>query len=643
MKASLLAGLAMGGLWAFVEVAFAYVTGSTPTGDVIEILVVPLTASLLYHATAAASFMIRPHRVFEALTPLALLLAPLTYLAQGRFSSSAAHIGMGLLPFALALPLLIALIRRPTERGWFTPGRMVWVLLVHLAAASAYAVRADRVSAITTDMLFEVFTFVAALGIAAAGIQVWQRRWPAPALFILTVAASVGVAFFRGSAPPAYEAGPDTRRPLPEGTRPPNVLLIVMDTVRASNLDLHGHTRPTLARTGAYLKDGLILDAATASGTYSLPSHGSLFTGLLPSAHGAHSIIGGHQPYGRAWPDIETLAAWLKARGYATVGMSANDVFLLPWTGLQKGFDTFVASSPRGLRFRPLSAALRKSAESLRRLPFRLPRRPDLNWSAVQVTDMALDVVAQTQDPFFLFLNYFDAHDPHVRLGTPPWSVPSPAKEVDAYDTEIAYIDGEIARLLGFLEQKGRLDQTLVIVTSDHGEYFGERKLRGHPAAPYQLSLHVPLALRLPGVVPSGRSARRTGLHEVFRMIRNVVEDEPIGWLRETDPAPRILSEAWALTDYPKVRPADKRPSTTIVFAGNLKLIHRLSGRSELFDLDADPGEKNNLIDATDPSLVALKEKMILEVMLRVTRGPGSAPSLSEDAAERMRALGYLR
>ena len=153
----------------------------------------------------------------------------------------------------------------------------------------------------------------------------------------------------------------------------------------------------------------------------------------------------------------------------------------------------------------------------------------------------------------------------------------------------------------------------------------------------------MPLALRLPGSIAPGRSARRTGLLEVFPMVRDVLQGESLDWMREADPSPRILSEAWAQRDYGKARPPDNRPSTTVVFAGNLKLIHRLAGRSELFDLDADPDEQRNLIDTTDPALVALKEKMIREVMLRATRGPGPAPPLTEDAAERMRALGYLR
>lgn len=635
------AGLVLGSLWAFVDAAFTYVTGASPALDLVEIFAVLLAGSLLFHATCAASYHVRPHRAFEAIGILGVALAPVSYLMRGREVFTPEGLAAGILPVAAAALVAFLAVRRGDAHFSFTRARVVLVLLIYFVAALAFALRADRVQAITTEMILDIFGYVAALGVALAVAASIVRRSLPLVLFVLTLVASSGVAVHRGSGPPVFEPPPAmATSPSRAPTGAPNVLLIVLDTVRAKNLDIYGYPKPTLAKTGAYLKEGLIVDAATASGTYSLPSHGSLFTGLLPSAHGAHTIIDGEAPYGRAWPDIETMADWLKGRGYSTTGVSANDIFLVPWTGLQKGFDTFLASSPRGLRFVPFASALRRSFARMRLLG---RRTSGLTWTATEVTNAALDVVSASREPFFLFLNYFDAHDPHVVLGTPPWPVPSPSKPIDAYDTEIAYIDSEIARLLGFLEDKGRLDQTLVIVTADHGEYFNERNRRGHPSVPYEQSLHVPLALRLPGVIAPGRSPRRTGLLEVFRMVRDVVSAAPLDWLSEVDVTPRILSEAWAQRDYPKTRPADHRPSTTIVYAGNLKLIHKLSGRNELFDLDVDPDEQRNLIDTTDPGLVALKEKMIREVMLRATRGPGPAPPLSEDAAERMRALGYLK
>jgi len=98
-----------------------------------------------------------------------------------------------------------------------------------------------------------------------------------------------------------------------------------------------------------------------------------------------------------------------------------------------------------------------------------------------------------------------------------------------------------------------------------------------------------------------------------------------------------------ARQDFDKAMPKDGRPSTTVVFAGNLKLIHRLSGNTELFDVEKDPGEAVNLIDSQDPAIVALKAKMLREVDLRAVRPPGPAQPLTEDAKERLRALGYLK
>ena len=640
MSGSAQAGFVLGALWAFVDVVFTYVTGASPAIDLPEIFLIPLAASVLFHATCAAANVVRPHRMFQLMGVCAVILPPVAYLFRGREQFVAAHLLAGILPIMAAGFLAWREIKKPADRGWASPARVVLCLLIYFGAALAFALRADRVQSITTPMILDVFGYVGGLSVALAFTASMVRVSRAPALLSLTLLASIGVGVHRGSGPPKFEppkALPSARVETPAVQ---NVLLIVLDTVRARNLDLYGYSKPTFAKTGAYLKEGLVFDAATASGTYSLSSHGSLFTGLLPSAHGAHTIIGGEAPYGRVWPDIETMADWLKRRDYKTIGISANDIFLVPWTGLQKGFDTFLASSPRGLRFVPFASALRRYLVKARVIS---RRTTDLTWNATEVTNAALDVVRATPEPFFLFLNYFDAHDPHVVLGSPPWPVPTPAKAADAYDTEIAYIDGEIARLLDFLKAQGRLDHTLVIVTADHGEYFGERKLRGHPAMPYEWSLHVPLGLRLPGVFAPGRSARRTGHFEVLRMVRNVLEGTPLHWMSEVDKTPRIFNEAWSQRDHDKGRASDNRPTATVVFAGNLKLIHRISGRSELFDLDADPDEERNLFDTTDPALAALRERMIREVMLRTTRGPGPAPELSEDALERLRALGYVR
>lgn len=640
LRRAIESGLALGGLWGFVEVVLTYITGSVPEGDVVQILLAPLLLLLLYQATVLAVGEVRPHPRLHLLATAGVLLPPLLLFWRERGQRVLENFVAGLTPIVLCLLLILLETKRPSPRGWLTPGRLAAILALYFGAAVAFAVRTDRLLSITSAMIGTAAIWGVAVAAIGAISVVALRRWAAAALCVVLLAASIAIAWQHGSHPPRFTAEAVRSTPAPPKARSaPNVLLIVLDTVRADHLDLYGYSRPTFALTSKYLRDGLVFDRATSSGTFSLPSHGSLFSGLLPSAHGARPVFGGDVDYGRLRPEAPTLASFLRGEGYRTAGVSANSIFLAEWTGLQRGFDLFSATVPRGLRFVPLSESIRRTSLRVRRSR---PQAP-VTWTAAQVTDAAIDIVNQNDEPFFLFLNYFDAHDPHTRTGSPPWLEPATITPADAYDTEIASIDVEVARLLRNLEQRGRLDHTLVILAADHGEYFGERKLRGHPPAVYEGSTHVPLVLRLPGVVAPGRTARRTGLHEVFGMVQDALSGKSLEWLRTPDLTPKVLTETWARLDYDTVRPKDGRPSTTVVFAGNLKLIHRLSGKNELFDVEADPREEVNLIDSQDPALVALKAKMLREVDLRPVRPPGPAQPLSEDVKERLRALGYLK
>ena len=558
LKRAIETGLLLGGLWGFVEVVLTYIIGFAPTSDAVEVFLVPVLLLVVYQLTILASAQVRPHALLDLLDTAGVLIPPVLLLLRGRGQRAPLHLIAGLVPISLCALLVFLETRRRSERGWLTPARVSVLLLLYLGAALAFAVRVDRVSAVTSAMIATAALWCASVAvIASLAIAAGGKFRGATAVTVLA-AASLAMASQRGSDPPSYKT--ELARPAARATAPkdaPNVLLIVLDTVRADHLDLYGYSRPTFALTAKFLSDGLVFDRATSNGTYSLPSHASLFTGQLPSAHGARSVLGGDTSYGRVWPELETIASSLGARGYRTAGVSANDIFLAEWTGLQKGFDTFSASAPRALRFAPLSTVVRRLISRT----LRSRRPPASNWSAEQVTNAAIDIVSQKSEPFFLFLNYFDAHDPHVQMGSPPWLDPKSTAPADLYDTEIAYIDAQIARLLTSLREGGHLDRTLVILAADHGEYFGEHGLRGHPAGIYEQSTHVPLVLRLPGVVPQGRTGRRTGLHEVFRMVRDVVGRSPLGWLNEADVTPRILTEAWSRQDYARSYPTMAAPA----------------------------------------------------------------------------------
>ena len=622
--------LGVGALWGFVDFAFTSILGSVPWSELGPIFGVPVAVSLVYHCFWAAAFEVRPLRAFEALQSAGLALPPLAFLAMALVPLSPA----GTLITTSALGGCLILAWRQNGSGFGGLGFTMSLAVLYFVPAFVYAKGARRIDLDLATLASILGLFSAGLAIVGAIVlRISRRRGAWAALALIGIAAAS--VWAKGSDRPVVRHR-DAQTP----ARPsalPNVLLIVMDTVRADHLDLYGHGTATFARTSRYLDQGLVFDRATAAGTFSLSSHGSLFTGMLPSAHGAHAMADAGGRFGRLFGDVPTLAGALRERGYETSGISANNVFLAEWTGLQRGFETFFTWAASDFRYRPASLVARRGLE---RVGLVRRRPPVPTRSAPEVTDSAIRLVEEFRPPFFLFLNYFDAHDMALLPARSAKDRPAP---VGGYDRAIASIDVEVSRLLAFLEASGQLDHTLVVLTADHGQYLGERRLRGHPPVPYEPVLHVPLALRLPGTVPAGRSNRRTGLLEVFRMVTDILDGRPLDWLGREDDNPRVLSEAWNPRDEILLRSPNGGPTAIIAFAGDLKLIHRPRGRSEFFDLSVDPGEEQNLMESTEPRLVAARAALLKVIESQPRRAAPPPVSLPEEARERLRALGYLR
>ena len=625
--------------WAFVEAALTYLTGTAPFEDLMLIVASPLVV-LAFVATLTHSMrLLRPAAFLDRAQAATLFLPSLVYLGRTADRLDPAFLAAHAAAIAGLIPVVRAACE-PKNGSFWKPSRIVLVVVSYFLSAFLDTLRVDRTASLTAaqaGVAFGACFAAAVLAFGAAALTRGRRSGRVIAMILLSL--STAIAWTERSRAPELKLSASVRAERPDARSPSTILLIVLDTVRADRLDLYGHTRPTFARTSAILREGLVFDHAVSAGTFSLTSHASLFTGRLASFHGAHLTLDSASPYGRLWRDVETAATWLGKRGYATAGLSANNVFLEPWTGLDEGFEAYSAVGRRNLTFTPVPTSLSRTL-SRARLMNRAVR--SITWSAEEITDAAIRLTDATRAPLFLFLNYFDAHDPHLIPEPPPWRERATAP-LDVYDAEIAYLDRHVFRLLDHLRTRGRLDDTLVILTADHGEYFGERGLRGHPAEAYETSVHVPLALRFPRAIPAGRASRTTGGAEVLEMIRDVVEGRPMDRWRSEDGEPRVLTEAWSRQDYDGSVPADRRPSTTVVYAGRFKLIHRVSGRSELFDLASDPREENNLFASEDEQLVSLRERMVRTVHMRPIRPPGPAQALSEDARERLRALGYLR
>lgn len=294
-----------------------------------------------------------------------------------------------------------------------------------------------------------------------------------------------------------------------------NVLVIVLDAVRADALSSYGSPRLTTPHLDSLANAGVRFSSAVATAPWTRPTHRSLFTGEYPTLWpGGNSTFLTRMDADAA----PRLASWFAARGYATGAFVAN-FFYTGWdAGFAAGFsryEDFPRSLEQVLRTSTLGqTALARSlyeARSLRDVwralvvnDFTVPPRPrNARKDATEVTDDFLEWQRDVGErPFFAFLNYFDAHLPYDP--PPPYRTrftPEPDDRA-LYDGAVAFIDAEIGRLVRALRERDALDNTLIVVTADHGELFGEHGLFEHTSNLYHKLLHAPLILHLPQRVP---------------------------------------------------------------------------------------------------------------------------------------------
>jgi arylsulfatase A-like enzyme len=469
-------------------------------------------------------------------------------------------------------------------------------------------------------------------------------------------------------------------RPLPSAESP-NVLLLVLDTVAASHLSLYGYDRQTSLTLTELAKRGVRFDSARAPSSWSLPTHATMFTGRW-----LHELSAGWlTPLDETYP---TIAEFLGMRGYATVGFVANTVYCASDSGLSRGFTQYhdfifpglTALKPAVLVNRAC-AGLQSTIEILED-GFELERlRPYTDWLWRKVEDdrKAAAVVnrefidwlrnrRQPERPFFAFLNYFDAHYPYQlptgrmhRFGFEPtntrqrvlireWfslsrSGISPAETafaISSYDDCIADLDEQLGRLFDDLGRSGILDRTWVIITSDHGESFGEHPdIFCHGTSLYQAELHVPLLIIPPGGAPAQKVVSETvSLRDLAATVVDVTGQQAgspfpgkslvrfweanssggFAGLGAFDFAPAELS----LPSVPPSRDPTRLPKTAwpqgSLTEGEWSYIkHEGDVREELYYLRDDGAEQHNL--AADPARSPTLERM-RRILDQLTEGP---------------------
>lgn len=443
-----------------------------------------------------------------------------------------------------------------------------------------------------------------AMAVVLGGAGLWHSTRPVPA-----------VAAFAGAG----------------STRPPNVVFITIDTVRAANLSVYGYARPTTPNLEHLATRGVVFDAAFSTASWTLPSHASMFTGRWP-----HELsVDYDAPLDATFP---TLAEFLGSHGYATAGFAANLAYVGRGSGLARGFQHFedyprspgqIASSSTLVRTVADNFRVRRLVENDEHL--NRVEAEDLNTRALKWLDR------HGEAPFLLFLNYFDAHEPY--LPPPPFDrrfgpmrahgkhsplhhwLWNPAvgysnmgdgerrEEVDAYDGALASLDARLGEFLDALDHRGLTDNTVVVVTSDHGEEFGEHGVYDHGYSLYQFSLHVPLLIATPGRQVHGlRVTTPVTLRDLAATVSELAGfggQAPFpgaslaGWWNDpAEGAPSagspVVFEVRPSPGQPDWFPSSKGDMTGAI-VGPLHYIRNGDGREELYAWTTDPREAQDL------------------------------------------------
>ncbi|HEX6210233.1 MAG TPA: sulfatase [Methylomirabilota bacterium] len=471
------------------------------------------------------------------------------------------------------------------------------------------------------QLLTPLAAAVLGAGAAAAAVRAYRKRsagWRSAmrrSLPWLVVVIGL-IAAMERVVPVAAEAVRTARLPEPpEGA--PNVLLLVMDTQRADHLSGYGYARPTTPALDRLAAEGALFERAYAPSSWTLPSHATMFLGRPLHEHRAGLMR-------RPWLDdrFPTLAETLRDRGWATGGFTANTY----WTGRQTGLD-------RGFlhyedMYGNLGDAMARTGLGRLLAYDVLPRFgridvPGRKW-AEEVNADFLDWVGGVNDrPFFAFLNYFDVHGPYlppapyagrfsavpertgsdeIEIGALTGDIVLPSAEelarmVDRYDESLLYLDAAIGRLMAALRARGLLDETIVIVTSDHGESWGEHGLMYHGHSLYMHQLHVPLLLRYPAALaPGTRSDRHVGLERLPATVLELagLDRSAFGGPTFFEEGPPVLAEVGRRSQSGASWPSSRGWLASLI-ADTLQYIRHESDGDELYDLRADPDQSRDL------------------------------------------------
>jgi arylsulfatase A-like enzyme len=592
---------------------------------------------------------------------------------------------------AVVVPIALGMLRlgaawRPDWRHRWPGLTQPLTIIATLTGTAFLCQRRSYMPALAGRILGFGYT-AAALFFAVGLYRVWastrlcraiERRLPRAWVSAMLVAGLVltWTALAAGFQRPLPQA---QSRPGPASDRP-NVVLITLDTVRADHLSLYGYSRdttPNLRRLAA--TSATVYTRAIASSNCTLPSHASIFTGQSPRRHGAHASP--KQPGGfRISERSITLPELLAQDGYRTAGIVANYGNLSPAFGFDRGFSSYeCAQYVDFLTLTGRTYLLRELLRDLTAAVIAPERREALYASAKTINSRAARVLESTsraRQPFFLFLNYMDAHTPYVppapfdsrfagRDAAFRWSGyrdlvdevsvrhvrPLGDRErrhlISQYDGAIAYLDDQLGGLFTTLKALGLFENSLIIVTSDHGEAFGESSIVAHGVSVYQHQVHVPLIIKYPhsshGAVVDGLVSDVDLLPTILDVIGAPVPQNVEGRsLRHVE----LLASRWITSEsyYPRgagFTSSDARATEIALYSGFFKQILGAGGGTELYDLSKDPSETMNIYGWR--AMPKEWQARLATYMEEARTQSRSNPVTDPEVLERLNALGYIR
>jgi arylsulfatase A-like enzyme len=521
----------------------------------------------------------------------------------------------------------------------------------------------------------------AALAIVVLASVLFSQVPRAATVTLLALAVAVnGAEYLRGHAEGPRHENEQSR---PKG---PNILVVLIDSLRADHLGLYGYKPKTSPHLDTLAETSLVFDRAISQASWTKPSVASILTGQYLHRHGVNN------KWDALGPKVQTLGGDLQGLGYRTAAFSSNP-FVAPEFGFHNGFDFFFhTAAPSGVQYTTLFRLLTRLKALLVRttgLSLDLPgliRKPAEKFPSNYARDEMLttDLIGWLQrhrdERFFVYAHFIGPHIPYDPPadyvapflpagwsgGKPPTDHPTQARLfsqtavrlsalqlgalVAQYDGAIAWTDMLIGRLLDAMREFGLMDQTLLVVTADHGEEFYDHNNWGHGLQMYNELIHIPLLIHFPAVIAAGKRSDPVMLVDLYPTIAAFAGARP---------APERL-DGQGLFDHPATARArvyseyyrhdGSSPYKSLtVLEGGMKLIetHDEAARAtrvELFDLAHDWEEKRNLTSADQAA--ADQETHHLEEALAAfgKEGPklsSTTVKIDAETKERLRALGY--